>query len=85
MGGSPNLSETIRTVASTDFDKVRDIAGQESLTRYALPIASASEVGPARQIEKGGNVEADRRQRGVLQQFVDTFYYGNDGQHKGRE
>ena len=52
-GWHPNWSETIRTVASTDFDKVRDATGQESLTRYALPIDSATELGPARQIEKG--------------------------------
>ena len=56
--------------------------GQLSLPRYALPIASASAVGPSRQIEKGWNVEADRMQRGMLQPFVDTFYYGNGGQHQ---
>ena len=81
-GWQPNWSDQVRTVASTDFDKVRDTVGQVSLTRSDLQIASATEVGPARQIEKGGNVEADRRQRTIIQPFVDTFYYGSDGQNQ---
>ena len=53
-GWQPNWSDKVHTVASTDFDKVKDTAGQDSLTRNALPITSFTEVGPARQIERGG-------------------------------
>ena len=78
-GWQPNWFDKVHTVVSTDSDKVKDIAGQDSLTRNALPIASFTEVEPARQIESVGNVETDRRQRTLLQPFVDIFYYGNQG------
>ena len=77
--GSQKWSDGLKTIGSVDFDKVVDTAGQESLTRYALPVESATDVGPARQIERGGNVEVDRRQRTLLQSFVDTVYRGNKG------
>ena len=78
-GWQPTWSDTVRTVGSIDFDKVIDTAGKESLTRNALPIESATEVGPARRIERGGNIEADRRQRKLLESFVDTVYGQNQG------
>ena len=78
-GWQPTWSDTVRTVGSVDFDKVIDTAGQESLTIFALPIESATEVGPARRIERGGNAEVDRRQRTLLGPFVDTLYGQNQG------
>ena len=83
-GWQPNWSETTRTVASIDFNKVKDVVGQESLTRFALPVASATAVGPPRQIEKGGSVETNRRQRNIIEPFVSTFYFGNGGQNQGK-
>ena len=68
-----------RTAGSIDFDKVINTAGQESLTINALPIESATEVGPSRRIERSGNVEIDRRQRKLLDSFVDTAYGQNQG------
>ena len=72
-------SDGLKTVASVDFDKVVDTAGQEQLTRNTLPVESATDVGPARRIERGGNAEVDRRQRTLLQPFVDTVYGENEG------
>ena len=37
-------------------------------------------MGPARRIERGGDAEVDRRQRTLLQSFVDTVH----GEHEGR-
>ena len=36
-------------------------------------------MGPARRIERGGNAEVDRRQRTLLQSFVDTVHGENEG------
>ena len=36
-------------------------------------------MGPARRIERGGNAEVDRRQRTLLQPFIDTMYGENEG------
>ena len=63
-----------------DFNKVRESAGQVSLTKQVLPIASATEVGPARQIERGGSVDMANRSRAALQTFADDFYFGNEGE-----
>ena len=78
-GWQPTWADTVKTIGSVDFDKVIDAAGQESLTRNALPIESATDVGPARRIERGGNAEVDRRQRTLLQSFVDTVHGENEG------
>ena len=78
-GWQPNWSDKLHTVASVDFNKVRDSAGQVSLTKQVLPVASATEVGPARQIERGGSVEMANRSRAALQTFADGFYFGNGG------
>ena len=83
-GWQPNWSDKVHTIASLEFDKVRDTTGQRSLTKQVLPVTSFTDVGPARQIEKGGNVETDKRQRTLLQPFVDSFYYGDGGQHQGK-
>ena len=54
------------------------------MTKQVLPVATYTDVGPARQIEKGGNVEQTRRSRTLLQPFADNFYYGDGGQNQGR-
>ena len=36
-------------------------------------------MGPAGRIERGGNAEVDRRQRTLLQPFVDAMYGENEG------
>ena len=78
-GWQPNWSDGLKTVASVDFDKVVDTAGQEQLTRNTLPVESATDVGPARRIERGGNAEVERRQRTLLQRFVDRVQGENEG------
>ena len=83
-GWQPNWSDKVHNIAWLNFDKVTDTAGQTSLTKQVLPVASFTDVGPARQIEKGGSVEADRRQRTLLQPFIDTFYYNSGGQNQGK-
>ena len=60
-----------------DFDRGKDPAGQLSLTKQVLPVASAMEVKPARQIERGGSVEVANRSRTALQTFADDLYVGN--------
>ena len=56
-GWPPNWSDKVHTIANIDFDKVCDITGAVSLTKQALPVSTYTDVGPARQIEKGENLE----------------------------
>ena len=67
-----------------DFDRVKDTADQTSFTKQVLPVSSATEVGPARQIERGGNVDTTNRSRAALQPFADEFFYGNGGENQGK-
>ena len=83
-GWQPNWGDKVHTVASVDFDKVKDPAGQTSLTKQVLPVTSFTEIGPARQIERGGNVEQTARSRTTLQTFADNFFYGNGGENQGK-
>ena len=55
---------------------MKDPAGQTSLTKQVLPVTSFTEIGPARQIERGGNVEQTARSRTTLQTFADNFSMG---------
>ena len=50
-GLQPYWSDRVHTIASLEFDKVKDLAGQTALTKQVLPVASFTDVGPARQIE----------------------------------
>ena len=75
-GWQPNWPDTLCTIANVDFDKVKDIVGQTSFTKQVLPVSAATEVGPARQIERGGNVETTNRSRTVLQPFANEFFFG---------
>ena len=63
---------------------MKDPAGQTSLTKQVLPVSSNTELGPARQIEQGRNVDQTNRSRTILQTFANDFYYGNGGENQGK-
>ena len=53
--------------------------GQASLTKQVLPVSTATEVGPATQIERRGNTEVRNRSRTLLRKFADKLYFNNHG------
>ncbi len=67
----PKWSEEVHTVASVDFDAVTDERGRTYKTKFAMPVAGATEdAGPVR-MERGGSEQTEAKRRRVLGAIAD--------------